>query len=231
METASLLNKYSDVLADIDDNKIEDPDFRETIRGRTEILEPRRLDGVVEEMVKELLQYVDNYRDTYKSESDCSVGERGVLIEKMRSAIEKVDLSLSVDADEFYKMYYEYMGLKDCTCKTCTVCGSRNPVENLKDAVDFFEVLDVSDEQADVFKGLLYNADGVEDEAGRLAQKCFHIEEVCGKLFHFLNFDEEEYQKVSEEYDGDNPTQDPRFSLVQAEKLKKLPSCEKCLLL
>ena len=108
-----------------------------------------------------------------------------------------MDFSLSVDADEFYKMYYEYMSLKDCSCKTCTVCGSRNPVEKLNDAVDFLEVLDVSDEQAEIFKGLLYNTDGVEDETGRLAQKCFHIEQVCGKLFHFLNFDEEEYQKLA----------------------------------
>ena len=33
---------------------------------------------------------------------------------------------------------------------------------------------------------------------------------------------------MSEEYDGDNPTQDPRFSLVQCDKLKKLPACDSC---
>ena len=125
-------------------------------------------------------------------------------------------------------MYYEYRSLKDRSSKTCTVCGCRNPVENLHDAVDFFEVLEVSNEQADVYNGMLYNADGVEDEVGRLAQKCFHIEKVNGKLFHFLDFDEEEYQKVSEEYDGENPTQDPRFSLVKSDKLKKLPTCDNC---
>ena len=58
-------------------------------------------------------------------------------------------------------MYYEYKSLNDCNCKTCTVCGSRNPVENLNDAVRFFEVLEVSEEQVGVFNGLLYNADGV----------------------------------------------------------------------
>ena len=47
----------------------------------------------------------------------------------------------------------------------------------------------MSDEQADVYNRLLYNDDGVEDEVGMLAQKCFHIEKVSGKLFHFLDFD------------------------------------------
>ena len=88
--------------------------------------------------------------------------------------------------------------------------------------------MEVSEDQADVFNGMLYNADGVEDEDGRLAQKSFHIEHVKDRLYHFLDFDEEEYQKVSEEYDGENPTQDARFSLVQSGKLKKLPACEKC---
>ena len=53
---------------------------------------------------------------------------------------------------------------------------------------------------------------------GKLAQKCYHIDHIDGRLYHFLDFDEEEYQKVSEEYDGDNPTQYPRFSL-ECEKL------------
>ena len=74
----------------------------------------------------------------------------------------------------------------------------------------------MSKDQADVFNGMLYNADGVEDEDGRLAQKSFHIEHVKDRLYHFLDFDEEEYQEVSEDYDGENPTQDARFSLVQS---------------
>ena len=135
---------------------------------------------------------------------------------------------MSDDAEEFYRMYYEYMSLKDCSCKTCTVCGSWNSVENLKDAACFFEVLEVSDEQADDFNGLLYNDDGVEDEVGKFAQKCFHIEKVGDKLYHFLDFDEEEYQKVKEDYDGVNPTQDPRFSLVESDELKQLPACDTC---
>ena len=137
-------------------------------------------------------------------------------------------MSLSVDAEDFYKMYSEYKALNDCSCKTCTVCGSRNPVDNLNDAVRYLEVLEVSEEQVDAFNGLLYNADGVEDEVGRLAQRCFHIEKIGGKLFHFLDFDEEEYQKVSEIYKGENPTQDPCFSLVQSDEVKKLPACDAC---
>ena len=138
----------------------------------------------------------------------------------MKSAIEIIDLSLDVDAEEFYKMYLEYTSLKDCSCKTCTVCGSRRPVDSLNDAVSFFETLEVSDNQAESFNRMLYNADGVEDETGRFAQKSFHIERINERLFHFLNFDEEEYAKVREEYDGENPTQDPRFSLLKSGKLK-----------
>ena len=149
------MNEYSELLADIKDDTIEDPGFHDTIRRSTDDLEPRRLDGVVEDKIKELLRYVDEYCDTYKTESDCSVGERRLIIEKMRNAIEKVDLSLSVGADEFYKMYYEYRSLKDRSCKTCNVCGCRNTVENLHDAVDIFEVLQVSNEQADVYNRLL----------------------------------------------------------------------------
>ena len=55
----------------------------------------------------------------------------------MQSAIKMVDLSLDIDAEEFYRMYVEYTSLKDCRCKTCTVCGSRRPVDKLNDAIDF----------------------------------------------------------------------------------------------
>ena len=108
-------------------------------------------------------------------------------------------------------MYLEYTSLKDRSCKTCTVCCSRRPVDSLNDAASFIETLEVSDDKAEAFNGMLYNADGVEDETGRHAQKCYHIEHFNGRLYHFLNFDEEEYAKVSEEYDGENPTQDPLF--------------------
>ena len=125
-------------------------------------------------------------------------------------------------------MYLEYTSLKDRSCKTCTVCGSRRPVDSLNDAARFIETLEVSDDKAEAFNGMLYNADGIEDETGRHAQKCYHIEHFNGRLYHFLNFDEEEYAKVSEEYDGENPTQDPRFSLLNSGKLRKLPACNTC---
>ena len=78
----------------------------------------------------------------------------------MRNAIEKVDLSLSVDSDEFYRMYNIYQSLKDCSCKICTVCGCRQQVETLKDAACFFDTLEVSNENAENFNSLLtYTSD------------------------------------------------------------------------
>ena len=62
-------------------------------------------------------------------------------------AVNMVNLSLDVDAAEFYKMYSEYTSLKDRNCKTCTVCGSRQSVEKLKDAVHFMETLEMSEEK------------------------------------------------------------------------------------
>ena len=109
-----------------------------------------------------------------------------------------VNLSLDVDASEFYKMYSEYISLKDRNCKTCTVCGSRQSVEILKDAALFIEALEMSEDEADIFNEMLYDGDGFEDEMGRLAQKCFYVDRIDGRLYHFLNFDEEKYQKVSD---------------------------------
>ena len=80
----------------------------------------------------------------------------------MQSAIKMVDISLDIDAEEFYRMYREYTSLKDRSCKTCTVCGSRRPFDKLHDAADFFETLEVSEDEAAVFNGMLYNAAGVE---------------------------------------------------------------------
>ena len=54
--------------------------------------------GVVTKKIKELLNYVDDYRNTYKDGSGCSVKKRGLLIEEMKSASELVDQSLEVDS-------------------------------------------------------------------------------------------------------------------------------------
>ena len=52
LNSASLLNEHSDLLADIEVAEVEDPDFHETLRELTHDLEPRRLDGVVEEKIR-----------------------------------------------------------------------------------------------------------------------------------------------------------------------------------
>ena len=228
LNSAALLNKYRDILADMGEVDIEDPAFHEYLCECTQDLVPREVDVVIDTIIKELLKFADEYRSKYRDDSVSSHRERTSLVKKMESAIKMVDLSLDIDAEEFYRMYREYTSLKDRSCKTCTVCGCRRPVDKLDDAVDFFETVEVSDDQAVIFNGMLYNAAGVEDEDGRLAQRCFHIEQVNERLYHFLDFDEEEYQKVREEYNGDNPTQDARFSLVQSGKLKKLPACAGC---
>ena len=108
MNTASLLNEYSDLLADIDVDNIEDPGFHNFVRESAHDLESRTLDNVVNEKIKELSGYLDEYRDAYRNKTACSVAERGIIIGKMRTAIKEVDLSLSVDAEDFYRMYYEY---------------------------------------------------------------------------------------------------------------------------
>ena len=98
LNSASLLNEYRDLLAEVGENDIEDPAFYDTLRERTQDLEARRRDGVVTKKIKELLNYADDYRNTYKDGSGCSVKKRGLLIEEMKSAIELVDQSLDVDS-------------------------------------------------------------------------------------------------------------------------------------
>ena len=41
LNSASLLNEYSELLADIEDDTIEDPGFHDTFRRSTDDLEPR----------------------------------------------------------------------------------------------------------------------------------------------------------------------------------------------
>ena len=64
MNSASLLNEYSEILPDIDDDKMEDSDFHVNVRECIHDLEPKILDGVVGEKIKELSGYVGEYRDT-----------------------------------------------------------------------------------------------------------------------------------------------------------------------
>ena len=76
------------------------------------------------------------------------------------------------------------------------MCGVRRPVDKLKDALPYFELLEATTDQVDVYNALI-DKNKEDDKLGRLAQKCFHIEELKGRLYHFLDFDEEKFnQKV-----------------------------------
>ena len=67
-----------------------------------------------------------------------------------------------------------------------------------------------------------------DDRMGRLAQRCFHIENLNGQLYHFLDFDEEKYEQHADNYKGLDPTQDPLFSLCSSGVPTKLPACDHC---
>ena len=80
---------------------------------------------------------------------------------------------------------------------------------------------------ANIFNGLIDEALPV-DKIGKLAQRCYHIVNLRNQLYHFLDFDEELYQQDGSDYDGKDPTQDSRFSLVASGKVRKLPACKHC---
>ena len=52
----------------------------------------------------ELLKFADEYRNTYRGDSVSSHRERTSLVRKIQSAIKMVDISLDIDAEEFYRM-------------------------------------------------------------------------------------------------------------------------------
>ena len=75
MLTRPLCNLFALALGELDAELSEsETDFPNGIfeicisplRELTQDLEPGRLDGVVEEQIRELLRYVDDYSDTYK---------------------------------------------------------------------------------------------------------------------------------------------------------------------
>ena len=51
LNSASLLNRYRDLLAEVGENDIEDPAFYDTLRDSTHDLEPRRQDDVVSKKI------------------------------------------------------------------------------------------------------------------------------------------------------------------------------------
>ena len=152
---------------------------------------------------------------------------RQELLEKMVSIIRNVEMSGAVTAEDFYTMYDNYVSLKERTCKICTVCGVRRPVNRLNDALAYFDLLKATSDQTDIFNSLV--DDKIEDDRmGRLAQRCFHIENLNGQLYHFLDFDEEKYEQHADNYKGLDPTQDPLFSLCSSGVPTKLPACDNC---
>ena len=113
---------------------------------------------------------------------------RQKLFEKMVQIIRNVEFSSAVTADDFYTMYANYVSLKERSCKICTVCGVRRPVDRLNDALPYFDLLRATSDQTDIYNALV--DDNIDDDRiGRLAQRCFHIENVNGHLYHFLDFD------------------------------------------
>ena len=123
-------------------------------------------------------------------------------------------------------MYDNYVSLKERICKNCTVCGVRRPVTHLNNALAYFDLLKATPDQTDVFNALV-DVNIEDDRLGRLSQKCFHIENLNGQLYHFLDFDEEKYEQHADNYKGLDPNQDPLFSLCSPSVPTKLPPCDK----
>ena len=62
-----------------------------------------------------------------------------------------MEFSGAVTADEFYTMYNNYVSLKERSCKICTVCGVRRPVDRLNDALAYFDLLRATSDQTDMY--------------------------------------------------------------------------------
>ena len=167
------------------------------------------------------------YKAAFHTDSNRTMTQRRKLFEKMVRTIRGVEMSGAVSREEFYTMYDDYESLKKRSCKICTVCGVRRPVDRLNDALAYFDLLKATSDQTDIFNALVN--DNIEDDVlGRLAQRCYHLETVNGHLHHFLDFDEEKYEQHADTYEGLDPTQDPLFSLCSEGVPTKLPACDNC---
>ena len=229
LHTVSLFNEFGDLVAICgnDDYDVGNPTPLTTLQQHAADLEPRTLVEDLVSTVRDLLQLLYEYRETYSNSSDSSATTRQELLEKMVSIIRNGEMSGAVTAEDFYTMYNNYVSLKERTCKICTVCGVRRPVDRLKDALAYFDLLKATSDQTDAFNSLV-NDKIEEDRMGRLAQRCFHIENLNGQLYHFLDFDEEKYEENADTYEGLDPTQDPLFSLCSSGVPTKLPACDHC---
>ena len=229
LHSVSLFNEFSDLLGVTGDDEydVNMPIPLNTLREHVQHLQPLTVVEVLVDTVRDLLQLFHEYRDTYKNGGDNSVVIRQKLLSKMDAIIRDVELSGTVTAEEFYTMYDNYVSLQERSCKICTVCGVRKQFDQLTDALPYFNLLEATPDQADIYNALIdENID--DDRIGRLAQKCFHLENRNGGLYHFLDFDEEKYEQTVDTYTGSDPTQDPIFSLCTSGVPNKLPACDEC---
>ena len=126
------------------------------------------------------------------------------------------------DTKVFFEKNEIYDNLKSRTYRTCCVCGVRRMVpensSNLKDAVEFKDLLVVEEHELENWLRLKYDN---EDEIGAESQECYHIAFAKGEklYYHILDYDE---TSISNE---DDSTIHP---LIKNGKLSKLPSCEIC---
>ena len=172
LRTVSLFNEFDDLVAICgnDDYDVANPTPLTTLQQHAAVLEPRTLVEDLVATVRDLLQLLYEYRETYSNDSDSSA-TRQKLLEKMISAIRNVEFSGAVTADDFYTMYNNYVSLKERSCKICTVCGVRRPVDRLNDALAYFDLLRATSDQTDMYNALV--DDNIDDDRmGRLAQRC-----------------------------------------------------------
>ena len=172
LQSVSLFNEFADLIAICgdDDYNVANPTPLTTLQQQVANLEPRTIAEDLVGTVRELLQLLYEYKDTYSVDSGTSVAVRQKLLDKMVSIIRNVELSGAATAEDFYTMYDTYVSLKERTCKICTVCGVRRPVDRLNDALAYFDLLKATSDQTDIFNSLV--DDKIEDDRmGRLAQR------------------------------------------------------------
>ena len=123
LQSASLFNEFGDLIAICggDDYDIANPTPLTTLQEQVASLEPRTIVEDLVATVRELLQLLYEYKDTYKIDNGTSVTLRQELREKMVSIIRNVEMSGAVTAEDFYTMYDNYVSLKERTCKICTL--------------------------------------------------------------------------------------------------------------
>ena len=111
--------------------------------------------------------------------------------------------------------------MRNIRCKICTVCGSRRrtPERKLKDAKQFLHLLELTKSEVEWFKALVHF---IGDGIGKLAQECFHIEQIGLKYYFILDLDEEKY------YSKRGCSEEHNCSHAKDGNLTNLPACGLC---